>query len=1237
MVITEITDKGFSIAQANGSNNNEYSRYKQNYVGTFTYTWSSYVNSTYGARGINYIKLPKDYPYNTTTKPATPTGVSHSDVTASSVTLSWKAAAGAKTYRIDRRPAGDNTSYSTIASGITGTSYTDTKNLSAGTLYWYRVYAVNGSETSDKPDQAHGVYTKIPAPTVKQTDNTSSMTVSWKHITGTGSYILLRRRYDENDYTEIKSDITSTSYTDTKNIVSGFKYYYRIKAVSSDGSAKSGASETGGSFSRTAAPSVTVASQNALNISWSVIKGNNTYQYAIQRSENGSDFYEVGRTAGTSYTDTGLTAGSKYYYRIHAMTTDGNWCMTSQTGSGTTSTGHVLGDNFKARITYASNGMNVTKDDDDNVTVRSYNGSNNQIWQFIKLADSSYQIKSVTDGKLLDVYGYGTEKGTNVFACEDNGTYSTNQRWYISLYNGMYRLKPACSECMLDVTGGGNVAEGTNVQIYTWLADGAQDFYINQIYDSESPTINNFQVTNINSNSFKIECDLNDNIGVTGVNVKIYGRGTDHWLNLPATNGHFSYDINTKDFEGPGTYEVSLSAYDQDGNTGESHYDESRFVNAIDFDSIIAQKTEIYNGHIYQLYYVDGMTWNGAARFASTYGGHLVTVANAEENEFVRSLIPNGKVSCIGASDWTEEGIWKWIVTGETFNYANWDVNEPNNFDNKETVAIMGDNGFWYDTTDSYADDNLLFIIEYEPMIETELEYNGNKYQLFNAAPSWSIAKEYCEMLGGHLATVSNADENKAISNNLIKNKSYYLGATDAKNEGVWEWVTNESFEYAYWNEGEPNNEYNNENVLEIGYLGKWYDISDHLYVNDIRGFICEFEKKQIESISLDTQDKELAIGEEFKLTASVYPEDIESEVLVWTSSNPAVAEVSTDGSVKAVGYGSTAIKAADGTGTVFDICTITVPESMQEPEVAVESISIDKEHIELEEGELEQLIATLMPENASNKTVIWTSSDKSVAEVDEDGFVFGISRGTATITGTVADGGHSVSCEVTVIDATSVIIDDPSDEDSIIISADSMRANAGDTVDIKLSISNNRGFSSLGIEVDYDSDVMELINAVDGGVGASFTTAQYFTAKPYNMQWDSANNINFNGVLAILTFRMKDNIKDGVYPVSISSYKGKNGDYVDGADINYNEDFEPISIVYYEGAVTVSSRMSGDVNGDNKVNNKDATCLLRYLAGWEQTGIVTEALDIDASGKINSKDATVLLRYIAGWDVVLN
>lgn len=59
MIITNVTNDGFTIIQCNGSNNKEYSGYSACRIGTYTYTWSSYVNSTYGKRGLNFIERIK--------------------------------------------------------------------------------------------------------------------------------------------------------------------------------------------------------------------------------------------------------------------------------------------------------------------------------------------------------------------------------------------------------------------------------------------------------------------------------------------------------------------------------------------------------------------------------------------------------------------------------------------------------------------------------------------------------------------------------------------------------------------------------------------------------------------------------------------------------------------------------------------------------------------------------------------------------------------------------------------------------------------------------------------------------------------------------------------------------------------------------------------------------------------------------------------------------------------------
>ena len=82
---------------------------------------------------------------------------------------------------------------------------------------------------------------------------------------------------------------------------------------------------------------------------------------------------------------------------------------------------------------------------------------------------------------------------------------------------------------------------------------------------------------------------------------------------------------------------------------------------------------------------------------------------------------------------------------------------------------------------------------------------------------------------------------------------------------------------------------------------------------------------------------------------------------------------------------------------------------------ISVENVTLDKTELSLLVGEKATLVATVMPENATDKSVIWSSSDESVATVSSDGVVIGINAGSAVITATTVDGGKKAACAVTV------------------------------------------------------------------------------------------------------------------------------------------------------------------------------------------------------------------------------
>ncbi len=168
---------------------------------------------------------------------------------------------------------------------------------------------------------------------------------------------------------------------------------------------------------------------------------------------------------------------------------------------------------------------------------------------------------------------------------------------------------------------------------------------------------------------------------------------------------------------------------------------------------------------------------------------------------------------------------------------------------------------------------------------------------------------------------------------------------------------------------------------------------------------------KRVESISLDREELTMDDGTKERLTVTVLPENATDRSVTWTSSDESVVTVDAGGVVTAMSVGTATVTATtnDGTGLSAS-CMVTVMPKR------VESISLDREELTMEDGTKECLTVTVLPDDATDRSVTWTSSDESVATVDAEGVVTAVSIGTATVTATTNDGtGMSASCMVTV------------------------------------------------------------------------------------------------------------------------------------------------------------------------------------------------------------------------------
>lgn len=169
-----------------------------------------------------------------------------------------------------------------------------------------------------------------------------------------------------------------------------------------------------------------------------------------------------------------------------------------------------------------------------------------------------------------------------------------------------------------------------------------------------------------------------------------------------------------------------------------------------------------------------------------------------------------------------------------------------------------------------------------------------------------------------------------------------------------------------------------------------------------------------VESVSLNKTSLELKAGTSETLTATVAPENATDKSTQWLSSNTQVAAVEQSGKIKALNEGTATITVMTIDGNYTAECIVTVTKADTEP-VAATGVSLNKTALELKTGADETLTATVAPENATNKTVNWTSSNTNVATVDATGKVTAAGNGTAVVTASTVDGGFTAQCTVTV------------------------------------------------------------------------------------------------------------------------------------------------------------------------------------------------------------------------------
>lgn len=281
-----------------------------------------------------------------------------------------------------------------------------------------------------------------------------------------------------------------------------------------------------------------------------------------------------------------------------------------------------------------------------------------------------------------------------------------------------------------------------------------------------------------------------------------------------------------------------------------------------------------YNSHIYSFYDLP-MSWTDAETYCKGLGGHLASINDETEQKLIMAMTYSySSKQNIWIGGYLDNDTWKWS-DGTEFSYQNWDTDKPDNYQDNEFYLRYANKdveyetwsakqGKWDDCAENRSGDDsdaplstFGFVCEWDSRedyismnpinsYEKFVHYNGHTYLLYdNIVDSWEAADNFCKSHGGHLATISDADENHFLYSYMIDTgfQSAYFGLIDSEMNGSWKWCDGSNYDYQNWAEGEPSD-------LSEPYGMFYFKFSDGLWNDgrwgdDTTAFICEWDDER--------------------------------------------------------------------------------------------------------------------------------------------------------------------------------------------------------------------------------------------------------------------------------------------------------------------------------------------------------------------------------------------------------
>ena len=384
----------------------------------------------------------------------------------------------------------------------------------------------------------------------------------------------------------------------------------------------------------------------------------------------------------------------------------------------------------------------------------------------------------------------------------------------------------------------------------------------------------------------------------------------------------------------------------------------------------------------------------------------------------------------------------------------------------------------------------------------------------------------------------------------------------------------------------------------------------------------------KITDFKLDQSEISLNINDTLKLNAIITPEDATNKNVKWSSGNPKVAEVSADGTVKAVSAGSTKISAVSEENPEYKAeCKVTV--SVQK--IAVTGITLDVNgSFNLGVGDNVSLTAAVMPSNATNKTIEWTSSNPKAATV-VNGVVTGVANGTSTITAITADGGFKAAVTVNVGSGGSTNPSNPSNPSKTPDPSNSSGTNgiALDETDITITVKTRKTLKTLLVPSNADDIKFESTN---NAVATVSSTGVVTGISPGNAVIKAIAETDSGRYVAFCTVKV---VKAVVDVTSIKFDKG-NLSLVQGKTVPLKAIIKPADATYKDIVWTTADESVASVSQDGYVTavgvGETVISATMKNNNSKYVNCAVTVLSSDTPAQLTVEDATVK----AGKDITI-